>query len=581
MIAAVEAAAEVAAEEAAAAALASPSSTPAKSTPGSERAMRTSKDRLLPPAHPEYWATSPMLLRNACGTTLGEEVQCNVLDSVFPIETELFSGHGYIRLKGVLPNCDKADAYFQGKKRKMSTTIQGRVKRPLVMTECSTGFEFMHPLLHLPARKMLQMIETVVRAIAPAVSIDLLGARPSILNPLFNAVQRLHVSLPGEEPDITAAVEEKTTLLGGVFAEKPLSWKRRKIFFSTPSAVSSAYSLDPAYVYTMELYEDKLNPSTFDLLVGPWKFPLARFLGGGTSNPQTIGTMGKLGFTPHSQQYLFNVELWHETLFGASVPEMPAFWGAKAAAAPAADPPRLSALTAAGLPVSLREPKHHRSYSAGSNASHTRSDSDGSEIGRMVSSLAARTIDENGAESDASAAPAPEVAAVALEAVRGAGVEAAELVRALANTTATAPAAVGRQPSRRASVRWDYGAWEEEEEAYATPTKPTRPTTSTAAARPTADVPLLGAASAGRYAGAARAAHASATTRTLRKDRVLLALLLLAVVLVACAVLLRAVWPPSALDAALDECPPAGAPPGLHRRLLPLWRRAVGALTGR
>ena len=39
-------------------------------------------------------------------------------------------------------------------------------------------------------------------------------------------------------------------------------------------------------------------------------FSLARYLG-----QQPLQIMGKLGAQPHSKSYLFNVEIWHESLF--------------------------------------------------------------------------------------------------------------------------------------------------------------------------------------------------------------------------------------------------------------------------
>ena len=49
-----------------------------------------------PPVLPE-WRTRPIMLRDAaCGATHGDQLGFNALDSVFPIETQCFSGRGYI-----------------------------------------------------------------------------------------------------------------------------------------------------------------------------------------------------------------------------------------------------------------------------------------------------------------------------------------------------------------------------------------------------------------------------------------------------------------------------------------------------
>jgi len=284
----------------------------------------------VPPVPPlDEWRTRPMMLRLASGSSSGEQIGFNTADSVFEIETEHFVGKGYIRLRG-LP--DEPSAYFAGKKRYMSTTVQGRVKTPITMVDCSTGFEFAMPLLHLPIRRILQTCIYFFKAIAPAVNIDLFGPTPSCINPLFNAVQRLHVAKPGDEPDITAATTEQTTLLGGIFADRKIAWTERKRIFASPSAAMQQYVLDPALVYTFELYEDKLIPATWELVVASWTFPLVRIFGAGTEHPQPIQTMAKIGHEPLVDTYLFNVEMWHESLL------MPANLIPESAASPAASP---------------------------------------------------------------------------------------------------------------------------------------------------------------------------------------------------------------------------------------------------
>ena len=287
---------------------------------GDERRV-VSPSKLPRPPLPDEWPSRPMLLRVASGTEAtppGAFVGFNDPASVFALESDYFSGRCYVRLRG-LPA--EPSAYFTGKRRSMSTVVQGRVKQPLPMRELSTGFEFNHPLLHLPGKTIIRLCTSIVRTIAPAVTIDLLSNSPCILNPLFDAVQRLHVALPGDEPEITTPFEEETELLGGVFAERPVAWKERKKLFTSRSSENDVatygrpYMLDPAHVITMEFYEDKLIPAAFELLIGPMRFSLARLLGGGTPVPQPLMTMAQVGFEPHSRCYLFNVELWHDSLF--------------------------------------------------------------------------------------------------------------------------------------------------------------------------------------------------------------------------------------------------------------------------
>ena len=225
-------------------------------------AMPQASDGYVPPP-PLPWLTEIVMLRIGDGHSSGsgDQVEYNGSSS-FPIETDFFSGMCHVRLRG-LPG--EPEEYFAGKKRQQSTVVQGRVKRPLQMSECSTGFEWHAPLRHMPRPLFLKPILKFFRTIAPAITIDVLSDRPLVLNPLFNAVQRcasadglcprardtadervapaerrLHVALPGEQPEITSPFEEETTLLGGAFATKPLGWKDRKRMFASRASLPYA-----------------------------------------------------------------------------------------------------------------------------------------------------------------------------------------------------------------------------------------------------------------------------------------------------------------------------------------------------
>jgi hypothetical protein len=89
--------------------------------------------------------------------------------------------------------------------------------------------------------------------------------------------------------------------------------------------------IDPALVYTMELYEDKLCPSTYELAIGMFRYSLGRILVGGTKKPQCITSMGQVGFQPHSRQYIFNtinkavhglMALIHEAIINARLQQL-------------------------------------------------------------------------------------------------------------------------------------------------------------------------------------------------------------------------------------------------------------------
>ena len=246
-----------------------------------------------------------MMLRVACGGT-AQQVGFNDPSSVFPIETASFVGTMYFRLRGLE---GEPTAYFMGRNRQLSAVVQGRVKRPIPMSECMTGYEFQRPFKNVPAKWLLSGAMRFVRKLAPTLVEDVLGPRPYILNPLFQTIQVMDVALPGEEPNICGNnLMEENSRLGGMFADRRVDRLERKKYFA--SAKNGArHMLQPSLVYTMEFYEDKINPRAFELAIIGMRFSLARYLSG-----QPLQILGKLGTIPHTTDYLFNVEIWHENL---------------------------------------------------------------------------------------------------------------------------------------------------------------------------------------------------------------------------------------------------------------------------
>ena len=268
------------------------------------------------------------MLRVACGERTGAEEGFNVPESQFSVETPDFSGSMYFRFHKLE---NEPEAYFAGKQRLLSCIVQGTVKQRIRMSECFTGYEFQQPLQHVPARFLIGIALRFIRTIAPTLVEDVLGPKPYLLNPLFQTVQLLNVSLPGDEPCVPSMasagqpVPEDTALLGGIFSERPLDRLERKKYFAS-ARNAARHELQPDLVYTFEFYEDKVDPLTFDLSVAGIRISLPRHLGG-----QPLQIMGKVGSAPHSTRYLFNVEMWHEHLLrqtgeksGSSSP-----WGGK------------------------------------------------------------------------------------------------------------------------------------------------------------------------------------------------------------------------------------------------------------
>ena len=198
------------------------------------------------------------MLRNAmCGQQTGQQETFNDPASAFPIETANFKGRMFIRFKGCGPVEDAE--YFAGKARKMSCCVQGRFKRPVLASECWNGYQFDRPFQNVPARWIINGALKVIRKLAPTMQSDLLGARPHVLNPLFQTVQVLDVSKPGDEPSITDRnLVEQTSLLGGDFAQRAIDRNARKDYFAE-ARNGAQHTLSPEHVYTMEFYEDKVR----------------------------------------------------------------------------------------------------------------------------------------------------------------------------------------------------------------------------------------------------------------------------------------------------------------------------------
>ena len=84
------------------------------------------------------------------------------------------------------------------------TKVRDRFKQLMPMSECTSGYEFDAPFQNVPGRFILSAMMRVVRSLAPTLIDDMLGSQPYFLNPLFQTLQLMHVSLPGAEPDITS-----------------------------------------------------------------------------------------------------------------------------------------------------------------------------------------------------------------------------------------------------------------------------------------------------------------------------------------------------------------------------------------
>ena len=102
----------------------------------------------------------------------------NAPSSIFDVESDSFSGRIYYLLRN-LPY--EPPEYFAARKHvRMAAIVQGRFKTPgLTMGDCCTGFEFSQKLAYVPARFVVRAALKAAHVIAPALTENLLGQRPT------------------------------------------------------------------------------------------------------------------------------------------------------------------------------------------------------------------------------------------------------------------------------------------------------------------------------------------------------------------------------------------------------------------
>lgn len=227
--------------------------------------------------------------------------------NIFEFETEMFKGKCLLRFK----NCPNEDTrYFKGRKRKQQWIFQGVFKDEIIVGDVMSGYELNKPGLKLPNKYLLKPVLAVIRKIAPPMKENVYGRKPYVYNPLLQTIQKLDISLPGTEPNITnrEIVENNKYMFAKQKNMKPKSAKARKHYFSSISH-NKLHKFEPGYVYTFEFFEDKVDISTFKFILPIVHINLMKHMG-----DEPIPIMAKI-INPKSKyhgKYLFKFYIYHK-----------------------------------------------------------------------------------------------------------------------------------------------------------------------------------------------------------------------------------------------------------------------------
>ena len=239
-----------------------------------------------------------------------------------PIDTALFTGSMILRLAS---NAACAE-YFRGKKRLNSAVVTGRFKKRVRCAALYTGQEFARPI-----EAFNPILNTILlaafRYLAPLLEIEL-GERPSMLSPLAQTVQALHVSdTPfALSPDVV--VVESTAAMG-LPPEHCSTAAQRKTFFSEAENLQ-AHCFDTEHFFTMDFYNDKIDLEAYSLLIAGLCIDLTPYLCGqplrimagllsttDNENGEDVGAGNSEGTAEPRRavaQVAWDFEVWHVNL---------------------------------------------------------------------------------------------------------------------------------------------------------------------------------------------------------------------------------------------------------------------------
>jgi len=281
--------------------------------------MRDSTD--IPP--PSQWPHRPVLLCTNTPTTLHNSnipqptppLEALPLGIPFEFETDQFIGKALIRLRNHSDNPSGDAVYFHGKKRIFQAVVQGKFKYSVPVSDVLTGHEFVRPLVNLPARLLLQSVNSLLTRLAPGILVDMFSNQPSALAILAASSQTVNVSKEGEEPDmeLPEIPEDTSIMFRNDIGENTLSSKKRKWYFANPES-ARRHMYDTESVHTFDFYDSFFDASSYSLDLGFCKLGVHQYLDG-----QPIQVMSKCITEQNNQNqnknhYLWNFQIWNEKL---------------------------------------------------------------------------------------------------------------------------------------------------------------------------------------------------------------------------------------------------------------------------
>ena len=189
------------------------------------------------------------------GTALGGKVTMESPESIpinaakpVPFETKLFKGQMTICVRGA-PKTETdpwaKGGRFEGKKRKVVLTIQGKFKKRLCRNEVQCGLVWKSPLTNLPWAFVLNAAENLILAFSPGATSNLSAAsEPHFLNSLLAGVDGLNAAQTESDrfdmmSSITPERSEWPTAKRRMDAAKKLSERTEKDAAATASGSRS------------------------------------------------------------------------------------------------------------------------------------------------------------------------------------------------------------------------------------------------------------------------------------------------------------------------------------------------------
>ncbi|KAL7540084.1 hypothetical protein ACHAWF_006589 [Thalassiosira exigua] len=212
--------------------------------------------------HPSDWPHRPVLMVGCDQINKNnQQPESLPVGKPVPIDTDLFKGCFYIRIRKVDPHADDAEkhkAYFGDKKRMYQMVIQGQFKKEgLTFKDILIGNVYDRPLKGVPHGTIGKLIKKTVETMAPGMNFGVFDdERPAVLVPI-GACQTFRADLPGKEPTDFNNIEEDATRLG-----KFDSISKRRKGLGKPSHAAK-YKIDTNHVYTFEFFDNIMDFGTF------------------------------------------------------------------------------------------------------------------------------------------------------------------------------------------------------------------------------------------------------------------------------------------------------------------------------